>query len=51
VNASIRTGHKNIFGENIILPESMEEFFLRPMAYLHHELIPEEVKRLRPSVE
>jgi len=43
---------QNIFREDVEPPDSMEEFFLRPMKYLHHELVPHEVKNLahHPSV-
>jgi hypothetical protein len=43
---------QNIFREDVELPDSMEQFFLRPMKYLHHELVPHEIKKLahHPSV-
>jgi hypothetical protein len=42
---------KNIFDEHIDRPDSIEDFYLRPMKYLHHELVPQEVKILAPHVE
>lgn len=36
----------NIFREDISPPDSIEDFYLRPLKYLHHDLVPHEVKEL-----